>query len=160
MDALPQLSGRPMVTDGGLETDLIFHHGVDLPEFAAYPLVGATRRDACAPYYDGYADVAGAAGAGLRLEAPTWRANPDWGARLGHDRATLADANRQAVELLHGFAAGLGRPSLRGDGDGDGRAARGRVRRPDGRRRPTRPPTTTRPRCGRSPRPGRAVSAH
>jgi homocysteine S-methyltransferase len=41
MDAtsLPQLSGTPLVTDGGMETDLIFHHGVDLPHFAAFPLV-------------------------------------------------------------------------------------------------------------------------
>ena len=38
-NALPQLAGRPMVTDGGMETDLIFHHGVDLPLFAAFPLV-------------------------------------------------------------------------------------------------------------------------
>ena len=36
---LPQLDGRPMVTDGGMETDLIFHHGADLPLFAAFPLV-------------------------------------------------------------------------------------------------------------------------
>jgi hypothetical protein len=28
-----------MVTDGGMETDLIFHHGVDLPLFA---VTGAT----------------------------------------------------------------------------------------------------------------------
>ena len=37
--SLPQLDGRPMVTDGGMETDLIFHHGVDLPLFAAFPLI-------------------------------------------------------------------------------------------------------------------------
>ena len=27
------------VTDGGLETDLIFHRGMELPEFASFPLV-------------------------------------------------------------------------------------------------------------------------
>ena len=27
------------LTDSGLETDLIFHHGVDLPAFAAFPLL-------------------------------------------------------------------------------------------------------------------------
>lgn len=36
---LPQLHGRCLVTDGGMETDLIFHHGVDLPHFAAFPLL-------------------------------------------------------------------------------------------------------------------------
>src|SRR6185295_15660780 len=102
---LPHLSGRPVVTDGGLETDLIFHHGVDLPEFAAYPLVWTDEgRTLLRAYYDAYADIAGAAGAGLRLETPTWRANPDWAAVLGHDVRTVSDANRTAVELLQGMA--------------------------------------------------------
>ena len=93
------------VTDGGLETDLIFHHGVDLPEFAAYPLVWTHEgRALLRAYYDGYADVAAAVGAGLRLEAPTWRANTDWGATLGHDARALADANREAVALLQALA--------------------------------------------------------
>ncbi|GAA2480203.1 hypothetical protein [Terrabacter carboxydivorans] len=89
MDALPQLSGRQMVTDGGLETELIFRHRVDLPEFAAYPLLGddAGRR-LLTDYYDAFAAIAARAGAGLLLEAPTWRANPDWGARLGHSLPT------------------------------------------------------------------------
>jgi homocysteine S-methyltransferase len=93
------------VTDGGLETDLIFHHGVDLPEFAAYPLVSSEDgRGLLRSYYEGYAAIAAAAGAGLRLESPTWRANTDWGERLGHDRRALADVNREAVTLLQGFA--------------------------------------------------------
>jgi S-methylmethionine-dependent homocysteine/selenocysteine methylase len=97
--------GWHWVTDGGLETDLIFHHDVDLPEFAAYPLVWTDDgRSLLRSYYEGYAAIAAAAGAGLRLESPTWRANTDWGERLGHDRRTLADVNREAVGLLQGFA--------------------------------------------------------
>ncbi|RKT79583.1 homocysteine S-methyltransferase [Terracoccus luteus] len=92
------------VTDGGLETDLIFHHGVDLPHFAAYPMLESERgRRLLVDYYDGYAAVAARAGAGLRLETPTWRANPDWGARLGHDAAALAQADGDAVRLLAGL---------------------------------------------------------
>lgn len=95
------------VTDGGLETDLIFHRGVDLPEFAAYPLVWTDEgRGLLHSYYDGYADIAAAVGAGLRLETPTWRANTDWGAALGHDPKTVADANRAAVTFLQGLAHG------------------------------------------------------
>jgi S-methylmethionine-dependent homocysteine/selenocysteine methylase len=95
------------VTDGGLETDLIFNYGVDLPEFAAYPLVWTDEgRSLLRQYYEGYADVAGAVGAGLRLETPTWRANPDWAALLGHDVRTVSDANRTAVELLQALAHG------------------------------------------------------
>lgn len=89
------------VTDGGLETDLISHHGVELPEFAAYPLVWSDEgRATLRSYYEQYAEVAMRAGAGLLLETPTWRANPDWGAKLGHDAAALDDANRTAVTLL------------------------------------------------------------
>jgi homocysteine S-methyltransferase len=89
------------VTDGGLETDLIFHHGVDLPEFAAFPLVeDAAGRALLADYYDGYAAIAAEAGAGLMLESATWRASPDWGARLGYDAPALARVNRTAIEHL------------------------------------------------------------
>src|SRR6476661_68288 len=102
--ALPQLAGRRMVTDGGLETDLMFHHGVDLPEFASFPLVEDDRgRALLRDYYDGYAAVARRAGAGLTLESPTWRANPDWGARVGYDTAALARVNRAAIAFLDGL---------------------------------------------------------
>lgn len=98
---LPQLQGRPMVTDGGMETDLIFHHAVDLPCFAAFPLVEADAgRALLEAYYDGYAAVARRAGAGLMLEAPTWRANPDWGERLGYGPADLARVNAGAIAML------------------------------------------------------------
>lgn len=89
------------VTDGGMETDLIFHHGVDLPHFAAFPLLqDADGRELLTDYYAGYAAVATRAGAGLLLESATWRANPDWGARLGYDAAALAAANEAAIALL------------------------------------------------------------
>lgn len=101
---LPQLRDRPMVTDGGMETDLIFHHHVDLPCFAAFPLVETEAgRSLLESYYDGYAAVARAAGAGLLLEAPTWRANPDWGARLGYGPADLARVNAAAIAMLMGL---------------------------------------------------------
>ena len=90
------------VTDGGLETDLIFHHGVDLPDFAAFPLVEDERgRELLTSYFDGYAGVARRAGVGLMLESPTWRANPDWAARVGYDAPALDRANRGAIELMH-----------------------------------------------------------
>ena len=96
------LGQRRFVTDGGLETDLIFHHGVDLPDFAAFPLVEQPGgRELLAGYYDGYADVSRRAGVGLTLETPTWRANHDWGARLGYDAAALDRVNRAAVAFLH-----------------------------------------------------------
>ncbi|MFC7493312.1 MULTISPECIES: homocysteine S-methyltransferase family protein [unclassified Nocardioides] len=97
------------VSDGGLETDLIFHRGVDLPEFASFPLVeDDAGRALLRAYYDGYADVARRAGAGLTLESPTWRANTDWGARVGYDAAALDRANTAAVAFLQELRAGYG----------------------------------------------------
>lgn len=102
---LPQLAGRPMVTDGGMETDLIFHHGLELPEFAAFPLLDdAEGRAHLTEYYDGYAAIAREAGAGLMLEGPTWRANPDWGAKLGYDADALTRVNAASIAFLRSLA--------------------------------------------------------
>ena len=89
------------VSDGGLETDLIFNHGVDLPEFASFPLVEDERgRQLLRDYFDGYAAIARRAGAGLTLESPTWRANPDSGALVGYDAPALDRVNRAAISFL------------------------------------------------------------
>jgi S-methylmethionine-dependent homocysteine/selenocysteine methylase len=94
------------VSDGGLETDLIFHRGADLPEFAAYPLLRTDEgRSLLRSYFEGYAAVAERAGAGLRLESPTWRANPDWGALLGDDHEALDEVNRASIAFLRSIAA-------------------------------------------------------
>lgn len=96
---------RGWVTDGGLETDLLFHHGIDLPDFAAFPLLDdADGRRVLADYYRAYADVAARAGAGLLLETPTWRASTDWGERLGYDADATARVNRDAVGFLRRLA--------------------------------------------------------
>lgn len=98
---LPPARGQQMVTDGGLETDLIFHHGIDLPRFAAFPLLeSAAGRTLLESYYDGYATIAKSAGAGLMLESATWRANPDWGTRLGYTTAGLNRINASAIGML------------------------------------------------------------
>lgn len=92
---------HPYVTDGGLETDLIFNRGVQLHEFAAYPLLRTERgRAMLDAYYDGYAEIARRHGKGLLLETPTWRASAHWGELLGDDRRALYDINVQAVRHL------------------------------------------------------------
>ena len=100
------LAGHRFVTDGGLETDLIFHRGVDLPEFAAYPLVGTDDgRRLLVDYYDEYADIASRAGAALVLETPTWRASTQWAERLGHSPDDLRRLNHAAVDLMREIRA-------------------------------------------------------
>lgn len=103
------LAGSTWVTDGGLETDLIFNHGIDLPEFASFPLVeNADGVAVLERYYAGYAAIAAAAGAGLLVETPTWRANPDWGQVLGYNADGLDRANRAAVGLARRGATASG----------------------------------------------------
>lgn len=98
---LPQLSGAVFLTDSGLETDLIFNHGLDLPDFAPFPLLEtAEGRATLEQYFREHLDVASGRGMGVVFETPTWRASPDWGARLGYDLSTLAALNSEAVALL------------------------------------------------------------
>ncbi len=99
---LPQLDGdRIFLSDGGLETTLIYHGGHDLPSFAAFPLLrDPAGREALRAYYRTYADLAVSHGLGLVLETPTWRANPEWGAKLGYDAEALAAINTDAVALM------------------------------------------------------------
>ena len=100
-ETLPQLDDRIFLTDGGLETTLIFHQGIDLPEFASFVLlenregIGRLRE-----YYRRYLDIAVAAGKGFILEGATWRASRDWGAKIGYDETRLAELNRAAVRLM------------------------------------------------------------
>jgi len=95
-------SAEPLViTDGGLETWLVFHHGVDLPAFAAYPLAADDNgRRLLREYYCYYAAIAQSTDAAVVLEVPTWRANPDWAATLGHDRAALASLIAASVGVV------------------------------------------------------------
>ena len=99
---LPQLDGRPFLTDGGLETTLIFHEGWDLPCFAAFVLLDSDRgRKALRDYFRRYVPMAIEAGAGFILESPTWRANPDWGKKVGYSPDALVHVNRAAMDLMH-----------------------------------------------------------
>ena len=96
------------LTDSGLETWLVFHRGIDLPDFAAFPLLDdADGRAVLAEYFTDHLRVAADAGAGLVLETPTWRANADWGARLGYDAAALDRVNRDAATFVRDLGRGF-----------------------------------------------------
>ena len=98
---LPQLSDSLYIADGGIETTLIFHEGLELPDFAAFLLLKTPEGEAALrKYFRTYAEIAKRFGTGLILESATWRANADWGARLGYMPEALADANSRAIHLL------------------------------------------------------------
>jgi S-methylmethionine-dependent homocysteine/selenocysteine methylase len=98
---LPQLHGRLFLTDGGIETSLIFLQGVELPYFAAVDLLkDDSGRNALWTYYSPYVELAAAKGFGFILESPTWRASPDWAEKLGHSLDSFDELNRKAIELM------------------------------------------------------------
>jgi len=100
-ERLPQLRGGLFLADGGLETTLVFHEGISLPYFAAFSLLStAEGTEVLRRYFERYAELARDQEVGLVLETPTWRANPDWAAKLGYDAKQLADIQRRSVELL------------------------------------------------------------
>lgn len=98
---LPQLAVAPLLTDGGLETTLVYHHGYELPCFAAFHLLAdEAGTEVMRQYFLRYAAIAATRGTGFVLESPTWRASPDWGTRLGYDHTRLMEANRAAIALM------------------------------------------------------------
>ena len=100
-EQLPQLGGDLFLTDGGLETVLIFHEGIDLPEFAAFDLLkNEEGTERLRSYYAPYVALARERGVGFVLESPTWRASPRWAAELGYDLEQLDRLNRKAIALL------------------------------------------------------------
>lgn len=99
---LPQLDEGPFLTDGGIETTLIFHEGLDLPCFASFDLLkNDVGTEVLRRYFRRYADLAVKSGMGFVLESPTWRANRDWGERIGYGPGQTADFNRRAIALMH-----------------------------------------------------------
>jgi S-methylmethionine-dependent homocysteine/selenocysteine methylase len=126
---LPQQDGGWFLTDGGIETVLIFREGIALPEFAAFVLLESPEgRASLLRYFRRYLELAaGMPRAGFVLESPTWRAGFDWGAKLGFDAAAMRRINGNAIalmrELQSEYAARIARPVVisgcigpRGDG--------------------------------------------
>ena len=108
-ELLPHVSDRTFITDGGMETTLTFHAGFDLPHFAAFVLLDSDEGvQALRRYYLPYLEIAREHGVGLLVDTPTWRANPDWGTRLGYGNEALLDVNRRGVQLVEELRAEAG----------------------------------------------------
>jgi homocysteine S-methyltransferase len=98
---LPHEDDRLYLTDGGFETTLIFHEGWDLPMGEAFVLLESEKgKKAIRAYFDRYLPTAARHSAGFILESPTWRANPDWAAKVGYGRSRLAELNRDSIALM------------------------------------------------------------
>ena len=99
-NALPQLSGDLFLTDAGLETDLIFNHGIEIREFAAHTLLpDPTGRAAIERYFEGFLGLARETNAGFILDTVTWKAHRHWASALGETPEELRAANHDSVAL-------------------------------------------------------------
>jgi homocysteine S-methyltransferase len=100
----PPQNGAVFLTDGGLETTLVFLEGVNLPCFAAFPLLlSENGRRQLERYFEPYLRTAQEHQVGFILDTPTWRANTDWGEKLGFTPQDLANINQQAVAWADNF---------------------------------------------------------
>lgn len=89
------------LTDGGLETTLVFLEGYELPCFAAFDLLKDEKGySAIKDYYRRYLKIAKDFKTGFILESPTWRANPDWIEKIGYPNSAISEVNEKAVQLL------------------------------------------------------------
>ena len=111
---LDRMGGKLWLADGGLETDMIFHEGFDLPEFASFPLLADDRgRARLATYFGRFIDSAEALGAGFLLDTATWRASHGWGDKLGLTAEAIDAVNREAVAFARALCAQRGgRPDI------------------------------------------------
>lgn len=108
---LPLVRGGMFLSDGGMETALIFQEGIELPHFASFVLLStAEGRRRLLRYYTRYLEIARRHGTGFVLDTATWRANADWGEKLGYDAAALRKVNQDAVDLLTGLRTEYERP--------------------------------------------------
>ena len=102
---LPQQGGQMFVTDGGVETHMIFNEGQDLPHFTVFTLNDSAHgRAKMAEYYRKYIPIARESGQGFLFDTNTWRANKDWGALVGYDAAKLDAVNRASVAFCTDMA--------------------------------------------------------
>lgn len=101
---LPQLRGDRFLTDGGIETTMIFHEGLDLPHFAAFELLKSQiGREKLQNYFHVYCQMASKHKVGFILEAITWRASMDWATKLGYSENDLIDIMHEAIQLFEPF---------------------------------------------------------
>ena len=103
---LNDIGDQIFLTDGGMETVMVFHEGIDLPQFAAFTLLDSDiGRAALTRYYTGFLDEAAAQRAGFLLDTPTWRASAGWGQVMGLAPEQIDAINRAAVALVQGVRA-------------------------------------------------------
>ena len=107
MSAFPaRTPGLEYLTEGGQETEIMYKHGFELPEFAMFPLLddpkAVTMLD---DMYRRYLDTAARHGFGVLMGGLDYRASPDWAGLLGYSPAALEDFQHRCIAFLRDAAA-------------------------------------------------------
>lgn len=106
---LPHQADRIFLTDGGIETWLMYKRGFDLPEFSSFHLLHDTNATAAIrEYYRAFADIALQLETSFIFDSLTYRASRDWGQLLGYSTAGLAEMNQKCLDLYREIAAEAG----------------------------------------------------
>ncbi len=102
--SLPQLSGENFLTDGGIETHLLFNEEIDLPYFASFHLLNDSKaQPAIQKWFHKHCQIAKSHKVGFILETLTWRASMDWASKLGYSREGLVEMLHKAVEMFYPY---------------------------------------------------------
>jgi S-methylmethionine-dependent homocysteine/selenocysteine methylase len=98
------------LTNGGLETTLIFHRGITLNYFAAFDLLRSENgKKELEQYFRSYLLLAERHKLGFVIESPTWRASADWGFRLGYSHDELFTLNKNSIKFVRRLAGSYDR---------------------------------------------------
>lgn len=110
---LPHESQESFLVYAGTGTDLIFNHGIELPDFESFPLLeNSHTRAVLASQMQALVELSGKVGMGCILDAPTWMANADRAAPLGYEGERLDEVNRDAVALMEEVRQRSGRANV------------------------------------------------
>jgi S-methylmethionine-dependent homocysteine/selenocysteine methylase len=100
-----QREGQLFLTDGGIETEIMYKWGFELPHFAMYPLLdNPDAMSAVRAMYRRYLDVVAKHRLSALMGGLDYRASPDWGALLGYSPEALAEANLRSIAFLRELA--------------------------------------------------------
>lgn len=97
----PQRAGKLWLTEGGIETEIMYKWGHDLPHFAMFPLLDdPAAAQAMRDMWRRTLDVAARHGYGAVMNGLDYRASPDWAALLGYSLDGLAEMQHRCIEFL------------------------------------------------------------
>lgn len=102
-DFPPRLDDRIYITEGGIETEILYKWGFELPEFSMYPLLdNADAMKTIHAMFDRVFAAAAAHDAGIVLAGLDYRASPDWAEKIGYSRDQLDAFIHRNIAFLKG----------------------------------------------------------